>query len=143
MKTARSLVGVWKLRSYWTRYDNEARFFPLGEDACGYIVYTHDGFMSGTMQRADVKPFSTPDRLKASEQEKAQAFDAYVTYCGRYRVEGDTAFHKVEMSLLPNWIGQEQERRIEWEDDHRVRLVAQWNLQGTTRTAVVEWERAT
>lgn len=142
MTKTRSLIGVWKLRRYWTRYDGDPPFFPLGEDARGYIMYTNDGFMSGTMQRADVAPFATPDRLKASTPEKAAAFDAYVTYCGRYRVEGDLAFHKVEMSLLPNWIGEEQVRRIEWESDDKVRLVAQWQIQERTRMAVVEWERA-
>jgi hypothetical protein len=62
------------------------------------------------MQRADVSRFDTPDRLAASTQEKVQAFDAYVTYCGRYRIEGDVAYHQIELSLLPNWIGEEQAR---------------------------------
>ena len=60
--------------------------------------------------------------MPAAGEEKARAFDAYVTYCGRYRVDGDVAYHRIEMSLLPNWIGEEQARRIEWEDDDRIRL---------------------
>jgi len=140
--SARTLVGVWRLRRYWTRYDDDPPIYPLGEDALGCIMYTPDGFMSGTMQRAGVARFRTADRLAASGDEKANAFDAYVTYCGRYRIDGDVAYHRIELSLLPNWIGEEQARRIEWEDDDRVRLVGEWRFDGRRRVAVVEWERA-
>ena len=141
-RVANKLVGVWRLKRYWTQYDHEPALYPLGEDARGYIMYTADGYMSGTMQRAQVEPFRSADRLGASKDEKANAFESYVTYCGRYQVEGDTAYHRVELSLLPNWIGDEQVRRIEWQVDERVRLVAEWRFDGRRRVAVVEWERA-
>jgi hypothetical protein len=143
MSPPRSLVGVWRLRRYWTRYDQDPPLYPLGEDAHGYIMYTPDGFMSGTMQRSGVAPFRSADRLSATAHEKASAFDAYVTYCGRYRVEGERAYHRIEISLLPNWIGEEQVRRIEWQDGDHVRLVGEWEFDGRRRVAVVEWERAT
>jgi hypothetical protein len=142
MSDARSLIGVWRLRRYRTQYDDEPVLYPLGEDAQGYIMYTPDGYMSGTMQRARVVPFRSADRLGASTEEKARAFESYVTYCGRYRVEGDAAYHRIELSLLPNWIGEEQVRRIDWQDDDRVRLVGEWRFDGRRRVAVVEWERA-
>jgi hypothetical protein len=65
-----------------------------------------------------------------------------VTYCGRYRVEGETAYHNIELSLVPNWIGEEQTRRIVWQDDDHVQLVAEWRFGDRSRVAVVEWERA-
>jgi hypothetical protein len=142
MSETRSLVGVWRLRRYWTAYEDGPVLYPLGEKARGYIVYTQDGFMTGTMQRCGIAPFATPDRLAASGEEKSRAFDAYVTYCGRYRVEGETAYHSIELSLVPNWIGEEQTRRIVWQDDDHVQLVAEWRFGDRSRVAVVEWERA-
>jgi hypothetical protein len=136
------LVGVWRLRRYWIRYDHGAAQYPLGEDALGYIMYTADGYMSGTMQRRSMAPFVVADRLQASADEKVRAFDAYVTYCGRWRVEGDVAYHRIEASLLPNWIGEEQARHIRWHGRDRIDLVAEWQLGERRREAVVEWERA-
>ncbi len=136
------IVGAWRLLRYWTRYDDEAPRYPLGVDAVGYILYTPDGYMSGTMQRRDVAPFRVADRLQASDEEKRRAFDAYVTYCGRWRADGDQVFHRIEASLLPNWIGEEQVRRIEWHDDDRIALVGEWRIGERRREAVVEWQRA-
>lgn len=134
-------MGVWRLRRYTTQYEGDEPFHPLGDDALGYIVYTADGHMSGTMQRARPQPFALADRLRATPAEKARAFDDYVTYCGRYRVDGDRVLHRIEASLMPNWIGQEQERHMRWQGDDRVALEASWVVDGRRRVAVVEWER--
>lgn len=139
---ADSLVGAWRLRRYWTQYSDGPPQHPLGEDAVGYILYTPEGFMSGTMQRRDVADFAVADRLQATPEEKARAFDAYVTYCGRWRAEGDVAYHRIEASLLPNWRGEEQARRMVWHGPDRVDLVGEWQIGPRRRVAVVEWERA-
>jgi hypothetical protein len=136
------LAGTWRLVRYYTAYDGGEEIHPLGRDALGYITYTPDGFMSGTMMRAARAAFRVADRLAATAAEKAVAFDDYVTYCGRYRVEGDTVYHRIELSLLPNWIGEEQARRIEPRKDGRIALVGEWRVEGRRRIAVVEWERA-
>jgi hypothetical protein len=136
------LAGTWRLVRYYTAYDGGEEIYPLGRDARGYITYTSDGFMSGTMMRAARSPFRVADRLQAGVEEKARAFDDYVTYCGRYRIEGDTVYHRIELSLLPNWIGEEQPRRIERRGEGRIALLGEWQVEGRRRIAVVEWERA-
>jgi Lipocalin-like domain len=135
-----SLIGVWKLVRYCTFYEGEPEIYPLGRDATGYIQYTPDGYMFGVMSSAHREPFAVADRLRATPDEKARAFDDYVTYCGRYRIQGDSVFHRIEMSLLPNWIGEEQERRMEWRDG-KLALIGEWTVAGRRRVAVVEWER--
>jgi hypothetical protein len=141
MEETRTLVGAWRLVSYWTRYDRDPPFHPLGERPVGLILYGAEGHMSGTMQRAGVPPFAVPDRLAASPQEKARAFDDYVTYCGRWRSDGRRVWHRVEASLLPNWIGEEQEREIRWLGEDHVELVGAWTIGARRREAVVEWRR--
>lgn len=142
MSAPHPIVGTWRLVAFWTRYDGEDRFFPLGEDALGAITYTADGFMSGTMQRRGVRPFAIGDRMRATAAEKADAFDAYVTYCGRWTTEGGRFVHSIEMSLLPNWIGDRQYRDAVWHGPDRVDLVARQEAGGRGRLAVVEWERS-
>jgi hypothetical protein len=46
--------------------------------------------------------FRAGDLLGGSTQEKAQATETYVSYCGRYEFRGDTVIHHVELSLFPN-----------------------------------------
>jgi hypothetical protein len=140
--TDRSIVGVWQLVRYTTAYEGEPERYPLGRDAVGYIMYTADGFMSGSMMRAGREPFAVADRFSATTAEKARAFDDYVTYCGRYRVEDDRVLHSIEVSLLPNWIGEEQPRRIEWHGEARVSLVGEWVVEGRKRVATIGWTRA-
>lgn len=137
-----SLVGVWRLIDYRTQYEGEALERPLGESPVGFILYTADGHMSGTMQRRGATPFAVADRLRATAEEKARAFDDYVAYCGRWRRDGDRVVHVVEASLLPNWIGDEQVREVRWIDDDRVELVGRWDAGGRRREAVVAWQRA-
>lgn len=137
------IVGVWRLVRYTTRYEGGPDLFPYGEDALGYLSYSPDGFMSGTLSRAGRAPFAVADRLRAGDAEKAQAFDDYLAYCGRWRVDGDTVYHQVELSLLPNWIGEEQPRRMRLhEGGRRMTLTGEWLVRGERRTATIEWERA-
>lgn len=42
-------------------------------------------------------------------EEKASAAETYVSYCGRYGVEGDKIIHHIEVGFFPNWISVKQE----------------------------------
>jgi hypothetical protein len=137
------IVGAWRLRRYWIQYDTDPIAFALGEDPVGFILYTPNGYMCGTMQRRGVPAFAVADRLRARPEEKIAAFDDYVTYCGRWRADGARILHRIEASLLPNWVGDEQARDAVWHGSDRLDLVAEWDVQGRRRRAVVEWERAT
>jgi hypothetical protein len=136
------IVGTWKLIRYWSQYDGGEKLYPLGADARGYITYTQAGFMSGTMQRAAPPPFAVADRLQATPAEKGRAFEDYVTYCGRWEADGDDMIHHIELSLLPNWIGESQRRHAVWHGPDRVDLVGSWQIGDKRRSAIVEWERA-
>lgn len=141
MRVPHPIIGTWTLLGYWTQYSGGEKFYPLGRDARGYITYTDAGFMMGTMQRAGPPKFAVSDRLQASVEEKVRAFDDYVTYCGRWDAEGDDMIHHIELSLLPNWIGESQRRHARWHGPDRVDLVGEWQIGDKRRSAVVEWER--
>ena len=67
------------------------------------------------------------DSHRASVEDKAAAFDSYLSYSGRWRVEGDEVVHAVDMALSPGAVGQEQRRTFELDGD---RLVLSYTLEG-------------
>jgi hypothetical protein len=79
--SAEGLVGAWSLVDYYTRDAHGVVEHPLGVGALGLLVYTADGHMSGSMQRAGRAPFATP-RTEAvgragTDAEVRRAFDDY------------------------------------------------------------------
>lgn len=135
------LIGTWRLVSWQNRSADGRINYPLGEDAVGYIMYSADGYMFVAIMRRDRPMFTAADLFGGSTQEKARATDAYVSYCGRYELRGETVVHHVEFSLFPNWVGVDQERLVEFAED-RLILSTRPTLFGCSQqTARLTWER--
>jgi len=140
--TPEALIGTWELVRYFVRFADGTETAPLGEDAVGRICYLRDGHMFGFMARAGRVPFASADRLLATPSEKAQAFDDCVTYTGRWTLLDDgMVVHHVELSLLPNWTGQDQ-LRIPRLDARGLELAAHVGEGAARRSAIVRWKRA-
>lgn len=136
------LVGRWDIVSWEQLYDDGRRELPLGEQLEGFIRYLADGDMICMISRADRKRFEKGGQWNAPDEEKARAYDAMLSYAGRYQVDGDLITHKVETSLFPNWIGGEQKRRLAVCADGTLALTARLE-DGTpqARTARLVWRR--
>jgi lipocalin-like protein len=139
--TSNPLVGTWRLISWENRDLDGTISYPLGKDAVGYIMYNQDGYMFVAIMRSDHVRFAAGDLLSWSLEEKAQAADTYVSYCGRYEFRGDTVIHHVELSLFPNWVGVEQERLVEIKEDQLTVSTRPILFGGAQRTAHLIWER--
>jgi hypothetical protein len=107
-----NLIGAWVLQSYEARsVDGSDVIYPLGVNPRGIIMYTPDGYMSAQLMRSDRPRFSGDDMHLAPNDELAAAASGYLTYSGPYSVVRDGLIaHHVEVSLLPNWIGETQYR---------------------------------
>ena len=127
----------WETRSV----DGQKISYPLGKDAVGYIMYNEDGYMFVAIMRPNRVRFAAGDLLGGSAEEKAQAANTYVSYCGRYEFNGDTVIHHVDLSLFPNWVGVEQERLVELRGDRLTLSTRPILLGGVPRTAHLIWER--
>jgi len=127
----------WETRSV----DRQKISYPLGKDAVGYIMYNEDGYMFVAIMRPNRVRFAAGDLLGGSAEEKAQAANTYVSYCGRYEFNGDTVIHHVDLSLFPNWVGVEQERLVELRGDRLTLSTRPILLGGVQRTAHLIWER--
>jgi hypothetical protein len=111
--TPNPLIGTWKPISWEIRGVDGQISYPLGRDAVGYIMYNQDGYMFVAISRPNRSKFTDGDLLSGSTEEKAQAAETSLSYCGRYEFHGDTVTHHVDLSLFPNWVSVDQERLVE------------------------------
>ena len=140
--TQKDIQGLWNLLSMEQRYDDGRVIYPFGRSVEGRIYYGADQSMFCAIQKRARTPFSTGKQWTAEDTEKARAYNDYLTYCGRYELDGDTATHHIEISLYPDWIGHRQVRTV-WLVDGQLHITAR--LEDNTpeaRTSLLIWERA-
>lgn len=139
--THKDIEGLWNLLSMEQRYDDGRVIYPFGRNVEGRIYYGADKSMFCAIQKSGRTPFSTGKQWTADASEKAHAYDDYLTYCGRYGMEGHTVTHHIEISLYPDWIGKQQVRKIRIDDG---KLLITARLEDNTpeaRTSLLIWER--
>lgn len=116
------LIGTWKLVAVEIRFSNGDIIYPWGLQAAGHLVYAADGYMSAVISAGERAHFATDDLLTGTIEEQARAARSYISYGGPYEVQGNEVIHHVEVSLFPNWIGQQQRRFIETVDAEQLVL---------------------
>jgi hypothetical protein len=138
------LVGAWGLVSYEARSDNdEQTVHPLGDDASGYVMYTPDGHVSVQIMRAGRSPYQVAGPGEGTAAELAEAAGGYLAYSGSYRiVDNSVVVHEIDVSLLPNWIGESLRRKVTL-DGRRLELttITPMLIDGRPHTAVLTWDR--
>src|SRR6267378_3616319 len=78
------LIGNWKLVSWNRVVDGVPEAGPFGAAPIGHHIFTTDGYFCVGVMPPDRPKFAAPDYRAGSLQEKASAFDTYVSYSGRY-----------------------------------------------------------
>jgi len=139
--TQNSFVGTWRLISCELRSADGQVSYPLGKDAVGYIMYSEDGYMSVAFMSANRPIFAAGDISGGTTEEKEAAADTYVSYCGKYEVQGDKIIHHIEVSFFPNWIGVDQARIFEFEGNRLSLSTPPFLVGGKKQTAHLIWER--
>lgn len=109
------LVGTWELVD-WTASVGSRRQRPFGGEVTGKLTYTADGHMWATLMRRERPAVSAASLAGATASERAAVAAGYLNYAGTYTVLGDRVVHHVQVSLLPNWVGEDQERVVRWID---------------------------
>ena len=140
--TSTDLVGTWQLVTWEAHPEGGVVTHPLGPHAVGYIIYTADGHMSATLMRQDRQAFREGNMHAATAAEKIAAIGSCVAYAGTYRLEPGRVIHHVLASLLPNWVGTDLERYIEWTDGQLVLSTpVTTSPDGSIATQRLVWER--
>jgi hypothetical protein len=120
MQTLRErIIGAWCLESYTVREADGQVRTPLGPDADGFILYTHDGYMSAQMMARGRPPYASGDWLRGAGEELSAAAAGYLAYSGSFSVDEQTRTlqHRMTVSLFPNWLGDVQVREARLEGD--------------------------
>lgn len=133
-----TLIGAWKLVEYSIEDKSNpgGKFYPLGKEATGFILYTPDGYMSAQMMAAG-RPVYADGRLHTgSIDEMAAAAKGYMAYSGPFEIEEETniLYHHMEVSMNPTWLGQKQKRFVKLEGDTIT-------ITNSANNAVLIWKR--
>lgn len=116
---ADKFLGTWDLVS-WTIETSDGKVeSPFGDDVSGQITYESNGIMSVLIMKNDRLPFRSPDPLEGSPEEVLSAWNGFIAYCGSYELNGDlnVVIHQIKISSFPNWVGQNQVRRFNFNED--------------------------
>ncbi|MEG1930090.1 MAG: lipocalin-like domain-containing protein [Anaerovorax sp.] len=134
-----TLVGAWRLVEYSIEDKNKsgAKFYPLGKDATGFIMYTPDGYMSAQIMSPGRPVYANGHLHTGTVEEMSKAAKGYMAYSGQYEVDEktNTLHHHMEVSMNPTWEGQMQERFVKLEGD----VIT---ITNSNNNAVLIWKRA-
>jgi hypothetical protein len=101
------LVGVWKLLSYQTEFqDGSPKREMFGEHPTGYIIFTSEGRLMAIIEAEGRKAPST-------DSERAALLKSLIAYSGKYRVEGNQWITSVDTAWNPAWDGTDQVRTFQ------------------------------
>ena len=97
---ARILLGCWEL-VVWDRTDAAGKVsYPFTDKARGRIFYDANGLMSAFLIHPDWKPGAEGQGHR------------FLSYSGRYTLDGDVVNHAVDMASDTRFIGETLRRRI-------------------------------
>ena len=138
-----ALVGAWELVSWNLLVDDEQRPHGFGEQVTGQLLYLPSGHMSAILSDPGRAPLSVEPFAAAPEDERAEAARTYVSYGGRWSVDGDRVRHHVQFCLLPNWVGTDLVRSITWQRGNLVLSTApERDAKDRVVTNRLVWRRA-
>jgi lipocalin-like protein len=139
--TQKALVGTWRLVSFHLRTLGGDLTYPFGRDAVGYYVFSESGYMSVAVMKANRPQFVAGDILGGSTEEKVAAAEGYISYSGKYEVQGDKVVAHPEVSFFPNWVGVDQVRLWALEGNRLTLSTPPVLVRGMQQTAHLVWER--
>jgi hypothetical protein len=139
--SANPLVGTWRLVSFQARDGDGRVTHPFGPDAVGFLTYTADGRMAVQFGRADRPSLAVGDWSAAPAAEVTAAAREFFAYCGTYEVHEDSVVHRVELSLMPNWVGAEQARLVALDGDTVTLTTPPTLLFGRLQIGTLLWQR--
>lgn len=146
MISAEDIAGTWLLVGRGASESHRAALLErYGEQSEGLVILSPDGWLCAAVCRGDraLLPDDPAWHADAPEADRLAAFDSYLSYAGRWRIEDNRLITKVEFALNPSWVGSEEIRDVEFLSDGTMRLVVTrvWP-SGEEVRVWVDWRRA-
>jgi hypothetical protein len=146
MISAEDIIGTWLLVDRGTSEGHREEFLErYGEQSEGIVILSPDGWLCAAVCRSDREklPGDPAWHADAPTEARLAAFDSYVSYAGRWRIEGNRLITNVAFALNPGWVGGEQVRDVELLPDGTLRLVVTRAWPNGEEVSVWnEWKRA-
>ena len=139
MNVVDQFIGTWRLIKWTAKPAAGDVFYPFGDDAVGQIVYDAQGYMMVEIMKKERKLFASNDLLNGSVEEILAAYNGFVSYSGTYFIDvvAKKVVHHIHISSFPNWVGQDQVRFYDVQDDF---LTLRAPAVGTTQHEVL-WRK--
>jgi len=137
-------VGTWRLLT-WIITDGDGKVSePMGPNPWGLLIYAADGYMTAMLgaQPATRQRFAGSDPLGGSPEETHRAMSTVHSYCGAWKIDGETVVHTVEGALWPNMVGTRQVRHYRFEGGKVVLKTPPMTRKGASGIAELTWTRA-
>ena len=148
---ASQLIGAWTLGIFGITFsDQRPVVFPFGQQGTGLLMYSSCGLMSAILSCQDQASFAVADLEKAyqsSVEDKAKAFDRYLSYGGRWEINWEIScpnelpsfqvIHHLQWSLTPDLEGT-MNRRVGtlWRHPETNTLYLYLHYERTARSGV-------
>jgi hypothetical protein len=113
-------VGVWSLiDSVEVDSQTDEISRPRGRHPTGMLIYSAGGRMCAIVTAEGRKPLEGGGDTECNEYTESSAalYHSLNSYAGTYAVSGNTITHKVVVASNPAWIGTEQMRQVQCEND--------------------------
>lgn len=107
------LIGTWTLVGFESHdVDTNYTTHPFGENIMGFIIYTHDGFMSAQLMNPLLGSGEKP------KDDLAQSMGQFLAYSGPFEISDLASAnensvritHYLEVCSYPAWLGSRQQR---------------------------------
>jgi hypothetical protein len=140
----KNFLGTWKLVSAEYRRKSGEVIEIYGANPMGQLTYDAHGNMSIQIMRQGRPKFAVADRLGGTPDEKKAALEGYLAYFGTFTInkEKQSVTHHIEGSLLPNWVGVDQERFFEVTGDQLTLRTPSLMIGGDDAVGQLVWKRS-
>jgi hypothetical protein len=132
-------LGTWKLQSYVTEeIATGQKSTLLGAHPTGFLHYGPDCRMYAILIKDGRKP---PATFVPTDAERIDLYNAFVSYAGTYRIDGDKVAHQVDASWNQSWTGTTQMRKFKIDGNHLIitTLPTKNALTGKESSSVLTW----
>ncbi|WP_145553205.1 lipocalin-like domain-containing protein [Yersinia canariae] len=136
-------IGSWSLISQHFTLPDGSIHYPMGQQMSGRINYEKQGTMAAQLYCGGRLNFASEDWLQGSDDEIKNAFISALTYFGRYKIDEQqaTVTHFVEGSLFPNWVGSQQLRYYQFEENRLTLRTPPLQMNNSALVGVLIWEK--
>ena len=136
--TPDQLIRTWKLvGAVSTTASGDRNETPYRANPSGLLTYSPEGRVIALISFGERKPLS----MRASTEEKAEAFETFLAYAGRYSLNGNKVTHQVEISSIQNYVKRDLIRTVSFDGNRMTLTTPPTSISGKTQTIELTWQR--